>query len=180
MDALLATPKSRRSLLAATVFAAAVSAARAQAPAPVFGAGYIEPSVAWPVAKARAIALRKLQSARCQRLFADFRDLAGRPLHDVLAARNETAEEHFSRMIFRDGSGVTPCGPPRVFAFTTSGSSTVFVCPTFHQLMRESKATGANLLIHEQLHSLGAGEAPSPGLMTSYQITSSVEWRCGS
>ena len=83
-------------------------------------------------------------------------------------------------MIFLDGSGVPPCGPPRVFAFTTPGTSTVFVCPTFPQLMQESNASGANLLIHEELHSLGAGEAPSPGLPTSYQITSSVEWRCGS
>jgi hypothetical protein len=180
MDALLVTRPSRRAAVAAVVLSAAVSAARAQAPATVYQAGHLDPSVASPVAKARAIALQKLRTTRCQRVFADFRDLAGRPLDDVLAAANETPEGHLSRMIFLDGSGVPPCGAPRVFGFTNPGSLTVYMCPIFGELMRSSHGTGANVLIHEELHSLGAGEAPSPGLLTSYQITLSVEWRCGS
>ena len=180
MDAFLVTPGSRRAALAALLLAAVASVARAQAPATAYEAGHLDPSVASPVAKARAIALQKLRTTRCQRVFTDFRDLAGHPLDDVLAAANETPELHLSRMIFLDGSGVPPCGGVRVFGFTNPGSRTVSICPIFGELMRSSQGTAANVLIHEELHSLGAGEAPAPGLLTSYQITLSVEWRCGS
>ncbi|HEY6066384.1 MAG TPA: hypothetical protein VIY96_09525 [Thermoanaerobaculia bacterium] len=143
-------------------------------------AGYVAPAVAPAVDRARTVALGKLKSSRCRRLFTDFQDAGGRSLEEVLASQNESAQAHLSRMVFLDGSGVPPCGRPRVFAFTSPGSLSVFVCESFRELTGSAAATAANLVIHEELHSLGAGEAPSAGLPTATQITSSVEWRCGS
>ncbi len=179
MDALLVRPEARCFALAALVFAAS-SLAEAQAPAASFeDTGYVEPSVAPAVARARTVALKKLGTPRCQRLFAEFRDLAGRPLDEVLAARDETAERHLWRMVFLNGFGVSPCGRRDVHAFTSPGDLAVFVCPSFRKLARDDDSSAANMLIHEMLHSLGAGEAPLPGLPTAYEITSRVELRCG-
>jgi hypothetical protein len=81
-------------------------------------------------------------------------------------------------MAFLNGFRVQPCGRKDVFAFTHTGDSEVFLCLSFRELAQWDPSSAANLLIHEELHSLGAGEAPSPGLPTAYQITSQVEWRC--
>ncbi len=47
------------------------------------------------------------------------------------------------------------------------------------ETVRRDAATAANILIHEMLHSLGAGEAPAPGLPTSLEITARVALLCG-
>jgi hypothetical protein len=80
-------------------------------------------------------------------------------------------------MAFRDGSD--ECDRPGLFAFTSPGSLTVYVCPSFREIERHSPTSAAYLLIHEELHSLGAGEAPFPGLPTSQEITRRVAQRCG-
>src|SRR5262249_15114888 len=153
----------------------------AEAQTPVGSAeelGYVAPSIERVLARPRTIALVKLRNRRCQQLFAEFRDLEGHPLEEVLTARGETAVQHLERMAFLDGFRVRPCGRKDVFAFTHTGDSEVFLCRSFGQLAQRAPSSAADLLIHEELHSLGAGEAPSPGLPTAYQITSQVEWRC--
>jgi hypothetical protein len=179
MDALFVTPAARRFALTALILAAASSAA-AQAPTGSFeDTGYVEASVAAPVARARKAALEKLGAAKCRRLFAEFTDLEGLSLDEVLAARGDTAERHLRRMHFVSGSGISPCGRRDVYAFTTPGSPVVYLCNNFRKLTWLNVASAGNLLIHEMLHSLGAGEAPSPGWPTSREISSHVELRCG-
>jgi hypothetical protein len=141
--------------------------------------GSIEGSVAVTVTRARQMAVMKLQSRSCRSLFADFRDLPGRSLEDVLGELRETPLEHLLQLDVRDGTYETPCKRQGVYAFTNVGGSTVFVCPSFVLLSRQEPKSAANLLIHEELHSLGAGEAPIPGLPTSQDITTHVERRCG-
>lgn len=159
---------------------------------PLTGAGDVEPpataienasSVEAPfrfsVERARKTALRKLASDRCRQLFAEFHDLEGHSLEDVLFALGERSEEHLWRMDFRNGSGSPPCYRRGVYAFTSPGSLTVFLCPSFRDLIPRRGQDAANVLIHEELHSLGAGEAPAPGLPTAYEITDRVERLCG-
>jgi hypothetical protein len=155
------------------VLHALASPAFAQAPAAVEGPVQI------PVHRARMLALDKLRSPRCRSLFAEFEDLEGRPLDRVLTDAEETAEARLSRLSFRDGARTLTCARPGVYAFTSPGSLTVYVCPSFCLLSSQEVKTAANILIHEELHSLGAGEAPMPGLLTAMEITRRVEDRCG-
>lgn len=173
-------------ILTLLLFAARSGAGQTSAPknetvrAPALPLGYVEPSIASFVTRARMVALEKVRSPKCQLLLREFKDLAGHTLEEVLADREETVELHLERMVFLDGSRVFPCGRRDVFAFTSIGSLAVRVCRSFGNLTRTDMASAANLLIHEELHSLGAGEAPSPGLPTAYEITSRVEFHCGS
>jgi len=145
----------------------------AQAPGSIEGPGHLH------VYRARALALDKLRSSRCRSLFAEFEDLEGRPLDRVLTDAEETAEARLSRLSFRDGARTLTCVRPGVYAFTSPGSLTVYVCPAFFLLSSQEVKTAANILIHEELHSLGTGEAPMPGLLTAMEITRRVEDRCG-
>ena len=141
--------------------------------------GYVDPSVAAAVSRARREALRKLGDPGCRRVFAEFTSREGLPLDEVLASRGDTAESLIRRMAFLNGAGILPCGRRDVYAFTKPGSMSVFLCDRFRRLTRTSPASAANLLIHEMLHSLGAGEAPAPGFPTAYEITDQIESRCG-
>ena len=141
--------------------------------------GYIEGPIRISVTRARQIAIQKLRSPRCRRLFEDFRDLPGRRLDDVLDALGESSPEHLLRMEFYAGERDETCARAGVYAFTSPGRSAVFVCPAFLLLARQEPKAAANLLIHEELHSLGVGEAPMPGLPTAQEITRQVEERCG-
>jgi hypothetical protein len=179
MDALLSTPQARHFTLTALVLAVA-SLTETQAPAgSLEDTGYVDPSVAASVYRARMAALKKLRAPRCRRIFAEFTNLAGLSLDEVLAARGETAESHLRRMAFLNGSGVSPCGRRDVYAFTSPGSLSILLCSNFRKLTRVNVSSTANILIHEMLHSLGAGEAPYTGLLTGYEINSHVELRCG-
>lgn len=179
MDALFSTPAARRLALTALILAAAPRVG-AQIPAESFeDVGYVAPSLAPTVARARKAALKKLRAPRCQRVFTEFTNPEGLSLDGVLVARGHSAESHLRQMAFLDGSGILPCGRRDVYAFTKPGSMSVFLCDSFRKLTSRSPTSAATLLIHEMLHSLGAGEAPSPGLPTAYQITDHVELRCG-
>lgn len=172
---MVAVAAARLTALALSWALYAASIASAQVPpssGPVVGS-----SLAFYLVRARGLALKKLSEPDCRLLFDEFRDLAGRPLSETLNNRGETAEVHLGRMAFRDGSD--GCDRPGLFAFTSPGSLTVFVCPSFREIERHTPNSAANLLIHEELHSLGAGEAPSPGLPTSQEITRRVAQRCG-
>ena len=179
MDALLSTPQARRVALTALVLALA---SLAEAGAPVESIeqfGYVDPSIATVVSRARNAALRKLGVPKCQQLFSEFTDLSGVPLDQVLAAAGETAESRLARMAFLDGTRVPPCGRRDVYAFTKPGSLSIQLCRNFRKLAGQNAASAANLLIHEMLHSLGTGEAPHTGVMNGYEITARVESRCG-
>ena len=152
----------------------------AQGPAaPRKDIGYVEPSIATTVARARTAALEKLADPRCREIFTEFKNTEGVPLDAVLVARRDTAESLVGRMAFLNGSGILPCGRRDVFAFTKPGSMSVFLCDRFRKLAGVNAASAATLLIHEMLHSLGSGEAPTPGFPTAYEITKHVESRCG-
>lgn len=156
------------------------SKAPAQIPASSGGIGtpgYVEGPVRYSVTRAQRLAEKKLQTIECQRLFTEFRDTAGQSLDLVLSSVEETPEQHLARMSFLDGSRTPTCRRDGVLAFTTTGGMTVFICQSFRRL--SSVETAANILIHEELHSLGSGEAPMAGFLTAEQITSRVEGRCG-
>jgi hypothetical protein len=179
MDALLSTPQARRVALTALLLAVA-AVARAQAPVEsIEEFGYVDPSIATVVSRARTAALRKLGVPKCRQLFSEFADLSGVPLDQVLTAAGETAESRLGRMAFLDGARVPPCGRRDVYAFTKPGSLSIQLCRNFRKLALRNAASAANLLIHEMLHSLGAGEAPHTGVMDGYEITARVESRCG-
>lgn len=55
----------------------------------------------------------------------------------------------------------------------------MFVCPAFRLLAWQEGKAAANILIHEELHSVGAGEAPMPGLPTPQEISRRVDETCG-
>lgn len=141
--------------------------------------GSLDGSIRFHVGRARSIALVKLHSERCRRLFAEFEDLDGRALERVLAEGGETAETRLSRIAFRDGFATPTCERGRVYAFTSPGSLSVFICPAFRSLAQNDRKAAANILIHEELHSVGAGESPMPGLPSAEEITSRVELLCG-
>jgi len=172
----------RSAVLAFSCALVAPSSAPAETPQssiPIENAGYVEGLIQSSVTRARLAAVEKLRTAKCRRLFSEFQDLAGRSLDDVLLTRQETSEQHLWRMDFFDGSSDPTCRRKRVFAFTSPGSLTVFICPAFREMARQDVKAAAYILIHEELHSLGAGEAPMPGLLTAEEITDRVESRCG-
>jgi hypothetical protein len=122
-------------------------------------------------------ARRRLEHPACQRLFADFQDGAGRPLHEALESKGLSGPEHLGRLLFYDGTNHAPCASARTLAFTVPGSTVVFVCPA--QFVREARRDlflAEAALIHEGLHALGLRENPP----TSAAITSRVMTRCGS
>jgi hypothetical protein len=82
-------------------------------------------------------------------------------------------------MAFLDGSRIHTCRQRDVYAFTSPGSLSVFLCSNFRKLVWVNVASAANILIHEMLHSLGAGEAPHTGVLNGYEITARVESCCG-
>ena len=173
---------TRTAALAFSLALVAASPSSAEDPPPVFraeNAGYVEGLFQSSVARARLAAAEKLRSAKCRQLFSEFQDLEGRSLDEVLIAHRETPEQRLWRMAFRDGSSATGCHEKNIFAFTSPGSLTVSVCRNFRELAERQTGAAANILIHEELHSLGAGEAPMPGLLTTHQITARVEDRCG-
>ncbi|HEX7252021.1 MAG TPA: hypothetical protein VF376_03995 [Thermoanaerobaculia bacterium] len=179
---MVAVTHSRPAALALSFVLATASSASAEDP-PLSGhlevAGYVEGLFLSPVTRARLAAVEKLRSAKCRELFSEFQDLAGRSLDDVLLSHRETSEQRLWRMVFRDGSSAPGCHQKNIFAFTSPGSLTVFVCSNFRELAELETGAAANILIHEELHSLGAGEAPMPGLLTTRQITARVTDRCG-
>lgn len=180
MDARFPVAIAIRFALAVLALGVASSAQAQEAIESVSGSGYVEPSVAMPVSRARRAALRRLVDPGCRRLFSEFKDMEGNRLDEVLAARGDTAEGHLKRIDVLNGTDMYPCRQKNVYAFTSPGTTSVFVCGNFRKLAWENVEIAGNVLIHEMLHSLGAGEAPTPGLPTAHEISSQVKMRCGS
>jgi len=119
-------------------------------------------------------AMRRLQGAKCARVFDDFSDGDGRSLSGVLAEMAGHQSDPASRAIFRDGREHMTCRTSPVAAFTGPGSRVVFVCRNrFGTIGRERAEL---IIIHELLHTLGLREQPpAPG-----EIDRVVARRCGS
>ncbi len=153
-------------------------------------AGSVAGSSAYDLDLARRVALEKLKQPECRGLFADLRDARGTTLEEVLRGESGNVTEHLLRLSFRDGSGDATCAGG-VAAFTRPGSLVVFLCLSrFQGLVRRDRFRAGNVLIHEELHTLGLPEARRGAeardlartenpLMTSSQINDLVASRCG-
>ncbi len=122
-------------------------------------------------------ASRKLSTTRCQEVFADFQDPAGRTMSNNLETLGETASSYLALIRFYDMGEEGPCRKDLLLlAFTARGSHAVYLCGTrFRARVRQSPGRAAAVLIHEELHSLGLGENPP----SSAEITDRVIDRCG-
>ena len=128
------------------------------------------------VASARRDASRKLESLECREVFSDFRDASGRSLAANLADIGQTGRSYLDLVVLYQGEGSSRCQDRGTFATTTPGSRAVYVCgPQFADRQRRDPGLAANLLIHEELHSLGLIENPP----SSKEITARVITRCG-
>jgi hypothetical protein len=135
-----------------------------------------DPFTAAAVRSARDGALRRLQHPRCQALFSDFRDPAGRPLYERLLELGQTGRQYFALLPFEDGADGTPCISGRALAYTSPGHRRVRICNhAFLQVWRSQPVRAEAVLIHEALHTLGLGENPP----SSGAITEQVLKRCG-
>jgi hypothetical protein len=123
-----------------------------------------------------ALAVRKLESPGCQRIFTDFRDGAGRPLQARLDALDRTGASFLKILRFANGERLQPCQSRGILAATTPHSHVIFLCGLqFFEKEHRDPEFAAALVIHEMLHSLGLQENPP----TSLEITSRVLERCG-
>ncbi len=128
------------------------------------------------LASAIAQAKEKLAAPACLLVLEDFRDTAGRPLSEKLAATGLGAPAFLESLEFRDGRSEAICRRGRVDAFTSVGGSTVWTCPGGSLTLGAAETrSGPNALIHEMLHALGLSENPP----TSLEITHQVGARCG-
>jgi hypothetical protein len=120
-------------------------------------------------------ASRRLASASCQKVFADFVDTSGKPLQASLDALGETAQGYLGRVLFYDGSSQTLCSTGMILGGTTRGSRIVYVCASqFSDRAGRSASDADAFVIHEMLHTLGLGEnPPAPS-----RITAQVMQRC--
>ena len=121
-------------------------------------------------------ASRRLESARCQTVFADFRDERGRPLQERLAELGMSGQSYLELVVFYDGTGQATCRRDGVLAFTGQGHRVVYLCrERFERELRAGESRFAEIvLIHEMLHTLGLGENPP----SSQAITNHVLRRC--
>ena len=123
-----------------------------------------------------AAAEEKLARPRCQEVFQDFNDLAGRRLDVVLFATGRRPESLLRDLEFADGSASSICTDRTALVWTHPGARTIYLCASqFADATQAGVSFVANLLIHESLHSLGLGENPP----SSQRITARVADRCG-
>ncbi|HJW14190.1 MAG TPA: hypothetical protein VJ776_05820 [Thermoanaerobaculia bacterium] len=179
MDEMTAPETQGRPVVLAVIAFILASRGLAERPGGQPEAGSIKGPAGIFVSRALGLALDKLRSSACLQIFADFQGTGAASLDEILRERGETAEEYLRRMRFHDGSRHRLCIAPGVSAVTRIGSLDVLVCGSFQAAARRDPASAANVLIHEELHSLGAGESPMPGLPTSEEITARVALRCG-
>jgi hypothetical protein len=126
--------------------------------------------------EAKLLAARKVSTPSCRQIFTDFRNADGRPLQEVLDERGLNAAEHLMGIRFADAARAPACDRDSLLALTSSGANVVFLCcARFRERALAFPSYAANILIHEQLHSLGLGENPP----SSEEITLQVVSRCG-
>ena len=128
------------------------------------------------VGRAIRAAAEKLASPACREIFSDFRDADGRTLQQNLDALGQSGRGFLGLAVFYEGRGKRACAPRTVVAWTNPGSRAIFVCTDqFSAMERHDLGLAADLIIHEELHSLGLGENPPDGKV----ITAQVIARCG-
>jgi hypothetical protein len=137
-----------------------------------------DPARAAAVRKALLGAFDRLGDARCQAIFADFKDASGQRLQEKLDALGETGQSYLGLVLFYEGSDQRACRSSKgqdISAATAPGSRVVFICgANFSQGRRPNPFGPEAVIIHETLHSLGLGENPP----TSDAITWQVFSRC--
>ena len=139
------------------------------------GLAYTDPRVGSTVLMAYRRAHEKLTGPACRQIYSDF-EASGLRLDAVLAGTGRSASEHFRSLRFQDGDTKPACRRGGILAFTSPGSSVVYLCTRlFAEAARENVDVAAATLIHEHLHSLGLCENPP----TAAEITDRVLQRCG-
>jgi hypothetical protein len=162
-------------VLAGTRVATAPADVSATAPIPNLHVALFGPPMVVVIDAVRG-AIRRVSTPRCQAVFTDFTDAAGRPLAANLSASAKTAGEYLAELRFADGSSMRACEAEQVVAATEPGSHVVFICGSrFEREFRAQRDAGEIMIVHELLHSLGLGENPP----SSRDITASVAARCG-
>jgi hypothetical protein len=162
---------SGRSLLA---FGILLGAPAVDAAAPLTLTGWD----ASAVDRARAGALKRLESDECRRVFTDFKDAEGRTLQQKLEEWGASPAEYIGLIPFLDGSSQALCRKTKTALVASPGVRRVFVCKTFADVQVRQPGVAESMVIHEILHTLGLGEAPQRGAPTSIEITQRVEARC--
>lgn len=120
-------------------------------------------------------AVEWLENPSCRAVFSDFADDNGVPLDQQLAKLGVDEATYFEWVVFRDGSSMRQCDPPRRIMFTARGHRVVFVCKRrAEELWLADRRQLRAMVIHEVLHTLGLGENPP----TSSEITARVIERC--
>ena len=121
-------------------------------------------------------ALLRLEHPECQRIFTDFRDVAGQPLCERLEELGHSGASYLrGRMWFAEASGSAGCQWAHVVAVTKPGSAVVFICARqFRERAVRDPDFAEVALIHEMLHSLGLGENPP----SSLEINERIARRC--
>lgn len=136
------------------------------------GPAFVESSVTAALQDAGA----KLETAACREVFSDFRDARGETLTAKLERLGQTPRSYLDLVMLYEGEGLTRCSNREILASTTPGSRAVYVCGRqFAQRQRRAPGLAADILIHEELHSLGLEENPP----ASTEITARVVARCG-
>ena len=126
------------------------------------------------VDRARSGAVRRLQDARCQSVFSEFRDAQGRTIQENLDDWRMSAAHYLLMLPFLDGSREPLCRKTRTALVTVPGVKRVMVCATFSDFQLRQPHLAESMVIHEVLHTLGLGENPP----SSLEITARVESRC--
>lgn len=120
----------------------------------------------------------KLGNDQCTAVFTKFKNAAGKTMQEVLDGYGVSAATYLtSWMQFNDGRNTSQCtsNGSNYPIYTSPGSRSIWVCVEFVATQRNGPGYAADLLIHEELHSLGLGENPP----SSGEITSAVQSACG-
>jgi hypothetical protein len=126
------------------------------------------------VEAARHGARARLRSAECRKLLVDFKDGAGRPLEERLAAFAVAPDEFLATLPLLDGSSRPLCQAHQSQLLTSAGVPRIFVCKPYLKSVYQERVMAEVYLIHELLHTLGLGENPP----SSQEITRQVVRRC--
>jgi hypothetical protein len=124
------------------------------------------------IVRARNGARRRLSDEACAGVFSQFTDREGRSLREVASGLGLSAPDSLMRVLFRDGDTASTCQAGPTAAFTSPGSSVVFVCG--RRFVRLDRQRAELVVVHELLHTLGLPERPP----TSGEIDRAVARQC--
>jgi hypothetical protein len=112
-----------------------------------------------------------LARPKCQKLFDEFKDDHELPLTEKLRELNTDPQGYLRTVLFLDGARSPACNPHGVLAFTVQGRPVVYVCGRdFERAWRRDSRDAVAAVIHEVLHTLGAGESPPPPRAITHRV----------